>query len=156
MAGFKPYKVDLISELGLEIPKSRRREANEAAAEYLKEAMLEYIGEAKSPVAGGKWTRSLTPGYKAKKGELSSSDFANLELTGEMLDSLSVDANSKSITVDVAQDQYGKAEGHNTGLYGKSSRIRPRQFMPQGNETFKKSIMQGLKEILSEFEDGEE
>lgn len=155
MAGFKPYTFDVLDELGLEIPRNKRREALEAAAELLKVEMLDYIGSGKSPVSGGKWVRSLTPAYAEQKAEDSSADFANLERTGDLLDSLTVEPKGQALVIDVGEDQYGKAEGHITGVYGEhSKRERPRQFMPQGEETFKRDIMRKLKEVLAEFEDG--
>lgn len=157
MAAFKPYKFDPIKELELDIPKSKRREALEVAARFLKEAMLDYIGEAKSPVAGGKWVRKLEPEYKKKKIEESGVDFANLELSGDLLDSISVDVEKSKIVIDVGEDEYGKSEGHITGVYGDNSKkVKPRQFMPQGKETFKKPILEDLKALLREFEDGED
>lgn len=153
----KPWKFKPLEELGIEIPRGARREALEAAAEYIRTAMLDYIGSGTSPVSGGKWVRSLTKEYAAKKGEESSAGFANLELSGDLLDSLTVEAISgTTITVDVGSDERDKAEGHLTGLYGKNSRIRPRQFMPQDNQRLKKDILQGVKDILKEYEsDGE-
>lgn len=149
----KPYKFNPIKDLDLQIPKDKRREALQAAADLIKTEMLDYIGEGKSPVSGGKWIRGLTKEYAKKKSEESGADFANLELSGDLLDSLSVEATSSSITIDVGSDQKDKAEGHLSGLYGEHSRIRPRQFMPQGDETFKRSIISKLKDLLSDFED---
>lgn len=153
----KAWKFKPLEELGIEIPRNARREALEAAADYIRTAMLDYIGEGKSPVSGGKWTRSLTKEYAEKKSSESSAGFANLELSGDLLDSLTVTAVSgNTISVDVSSEERGKAEGHLTGLYGKNSRIRPRQFMPQGEERLKKDILQGVKDILKEYEsDGE-
>lgn len=154
MAKFKPFKIDVLDELDIKIPRSKRREALEAAAETLKTAMLDYIGEGNTPVSGGRWIRSLTRKYAEKKSEESSVDFANLELTGELLDSISVDVKGSKLIIDVDPDQYGKAEGHITGEYGKHWKKRkPRQFMPQGNEKFKRDIMQQVKDTLMDFED---
>lgn len=151
---FKPYELDIFEELSIEVPKSKRKEALEVAAETLKNLMLDYIGEGKSPVSGGKWVRGLTPEYAKIKEEFSSADFSNLEKTGEFLDSLTVEPDGNALLIDVGEDQYGKAEGHITGIYGEhSKRERPRQFMPQGEQTFKRDIMRKLKEALAEFED---
>ncbi len=151
---FKPYKFNPIDDLGLDIPARNRKAAMEAAAEYLKEAMLDYIGDGKSPVANGKWTRSLTKAYLARKGEESSAGFANLELSGDFLDSLSVEAEKNKIVIDVGEDQEGKAEGHITGLYGENAKKpRPRQFMPQKDGKFNRDILSNLKKLLSEYEE---
>lgn len=153
MAKFKPYQIDILKELNLDIPKDKQKEALQAASEFLKETMLDYIGEGKSPVQGGRWVRSLSPEYKKKKLEESGIDYSNLELTGGFLDKLSVDVSGSKIVVDVDADDYGRAEGFITGQYGESSKIKPRQFSPQKGESFKKQILNDLKELLSEFEE---
>ena len=153
MAGFKPYKIDILKELDLSIPKDKQAEALRTAAEFLKETMLDYIGDGKSPVQGGKWIKSLSPEYKKKKLKESGVDFSNLELTGGFLDKLSVEPKGSKIVIDVDPDDYGRAEGFITGQYGESSKTKPRQFSPQGSESFKKQILSDLKELLQEFED---
>jgi len=127
-------------------------------ASYLEEELLNYIGEAKSPVSGGVWRRGLTSEYKKNKAEESSSDFSNLELTGELLDSLRVKPSASSVTIDLGKDQYGKAEGHITGQYGdgKMKKDYRRQFVPQGSENLKREIVSNIKRILKEYEDGED
>lgn len=152
----KKYKFNPIAEFGLDIPQRNKKAAMEAAAEYIKEAMLDYIGDGKTPVANGKWTRSLTKAYLARKGEESSVDFANLELSGDLLDSLMIEADGNQIIIDVPEEEKGKAEGHLTGLYGENAKKpRPRQFMPQPGEKFRKEILSNLKKLLSDFEEEE-
>lgn len=153
---FKPYTFDPLEDLDIEVPKSARREAREAVASYLQEEILNYIGEGRSPVAGGVWRRKLTPEYLKKKEQESGAGFANLELSGELLDSLTVTVRGSKVVLDVGSDQYGKAEGHITGQYGdgKMKADYRRQFLPQGDEEFKKSIQDNIKRILREFEDG--
>lgn len=155
MAKFKPFKFDPIDELGIEVPKNKQKEALEEVATYLQEELLSYYGDANSPVSGGHWTRKLTKAYKELKGEQSSSDIANLELTGDLLDSFTVEADGSKIVVDVGSDQYGKAEGHITGQYGdgKMKKDYRRQFIPQKNETFKRQIISNIRRILKEYED---
>jgi len=155
MAGYKPFKFNPIKDLGLNIPKDRREEALAVAAEYIKEQMLERIGKGESPVANGKWIKGLSTGYKQQKGEFSSVKFANLEKEGTFLDSLEVLSDEKKITVEVGEDQEGKAEAFLTGDYGGNKTDKIRQFMPQSGKTFRRDIMAGIKEILSEFEDDE-
>lgn len=153
MAAFKPYRFNPFDELGVTVPRSARREALEAAAETLKIALLEYIGEGASPASGGKWTRSLTPAYAEQKAQDSSADFANLERTGAFLDSLTVEVVGSELVVDVGEEFYGRAEGFLTGQYGESSRIRPRQFVPQGDGSFKRDILREIKSTLKEYSD---
>jgi hypothetical protein len=153
---FKPFTFDPISELEIEVPRNARRDAREAVASYLQEELLNYIGDARSPVSGGVWKRNLTPDYAKEKAHESGAKFANLELSGEMLDSLSVEVRGSKVVIDLGKDQYGKAEGHITGQYGdgKMKKDYRRQFIPQGDESLKRSITANIKRILREFEDG--
>lgn len=152
---FKPFTFDPLAQFDIEIPRNQRKAALEEVASYLQEALLEYIGDGKSPVQNGAWKRRLTPDYLAKKSEESGVNFSNLELTGELLDSLTVDVRGGKVVIDVAKDQYGKAEGHITGQYGdgKMKADYRRQFVPQGKENFKAQIQNNIKRILREFEE---
>jgi len=149
----KPYKFNPIKDLDLSIPKDKQAEALRAASEFIKETMLDYIGEMKSPVSGGRWVKTLSTGYLKKKEEESGVSQANLELTGHLLDNLSVDVKGSNIVIDVDPEDRGKALGHLTGEYGKHSKEKPRQFMPQPGQEFKKQILSDLKQLLSEYED---
>lgn len=154
---FKPYAVNFFDELGIEVPKSARREALEEVATFLHQELLTYYSAGHSPVSGGEWRRKLTEKYREKKKRDGGSDFADLDLTDEMLESLTVEAKGNRIVVDVAKDQYGKAEGHITGQYGKGQMKKnyKREFLPQGDGVFKRGILSGVRKILKEFEDGE-
>lgn len=149
----KPYKFNPIKDLELDIPKDKQAEALRAASEFIKETMLDYIGEMKSPVSGGRWVKTLSTSYLKKKEEESGVSQANLELTGHLLDNLSVDVKGSNIVIDVDPEDRGKALGHLTGEYGKSSKEKPRKFMPQPGESFKKQILSDLKTLLEEFEE---
>ena len=156
----KAWKFKPLEELGIEIPRGARREALEAAADYIRTAMLDYIGEGKSPVSGFGKFPGYTKNYKDfKKGE-SSASTVNLELSGEMLDALDARVTGSTISVNVYGDAEleGKAEGNNLGTYGQADPIRgkARRFIPVGSEKLKKDILQGVKDILKEYEtDGE-
>ena len=153
----KPFKFNPIEDLDLNIPKNKQKQALQAAASYLKEAMLDYIGEGSSPVSGGKWVRGLTKGYKDQKREFSSSIFANLEKEGDFLDSLKVSISGNDLVVNVGKDQVGKAEGFLTGLYGENAKKEyKREFMPQGDGKFNREIMGTIKSILEEYEDSDD
>lgn len=155
----KPYKFNPLKGLDINIPRDQRREALEAAADYIKEAMLDYIGGGKSPVSGFGKFPGYTKAYKAAKGESSSASTVNLELSGEMLDALDVRISGNQLLVGVFGDAdlLGKAEGNNLGTYGQSSPIagKVRRFVPVDGESFKRDILQGVRDVLKEFEDGE-
>lgn len=160
MANKVSYKFDPWELTGLEKPKDKSKisEAQAEIADYLLEEALGYIGSAKSPVAGGEYKSSLSPAYKKLKSELSSNTTANLELNGDMLDALEVKKLSNGTL------EYGvfkksealKADGHNhSGVFGEST-LPKREFIPKEGQTFKRTIISGMKEILQSFEGEDE
>lgn len=156
MAAFKPFRFNPLKELDVDIPRAKRKAALKEAAAFLREQMLEYIGEGKSPVTGRKWA-GLSDGYKKIKGESSSVSIPNMEFSGKLLDGLSVDVSGDSLVIDVAEDDYGKAEGNYLGTYGQPKPVTgQRKFMPQApdkTKPFTNAILSELKKVLADFED---
>ena len=129
-----------------------KTEAKEEIAEFVIDSILDSVGEGKSPVKGGRWKKSLSSEYlKVKKG-FSSSGIANMELTGDMLDSLISKSKANSIEVGIfSKKEAPKAFNHNT----RQSKANPnpqRQFIPTEKEKFKRNIESGIKEILKDHE----
>lgn len=153
MPKFGEWQFDPIAETGIKVPKDKREQALEEVATFVEESVLKNTGDGRTSVKGGKWVRGLTEEYAKKKGEESSADFANLELTGDMLDTLKTGVRGKKVFIEVDESERGKAEGHLTGKYGKRSRIRPRQFMPVGGQELSPEIMNGVKRILKRYEE---
>lgn len=111
--------------------------------DYLKVSILDYVGDSRSPVAGGKFKKSLSPEYAEREGK----DNANLDQTGSMLDSLVFDISGTTLTIGIFdEDQAPKAFNHNTG-----DTLPRRQFIPEDGQTFKKEIMQGIDEVINEL-----
>lgn len=151
------FKFDPWELAGVEKPKDKRkiREAQEEISDYLLSEALGYIGESKSPVAGGEYKSTLSKDYKKIKEEISGSSKANLELNGDMLDALEVKKLSNgNLEYGVFKKSEAlKADGHNhSGVFG-DSKLPKREFIPKEGETFKRQIISGMREILSEFED---
>lgn len=137
---------------GLEKPKSKKdtKEALKEIAEFVRDEILQYVGDAKSPVSGGKWKASLSPEYKELKKEISGSSVANMELYGDMLDALEAKVVGNKIKVGwFSGEQAAKADGHNN-FSGESS-LPTRQSIPKEGQTFKRDILQGIKAIAKEF-----
>jgi hypothetical protein len=150
------YEFDPFKLTGVKVPKENREDALADVANFLREEALNYIGSGKSPVKDGPWKRSLSSGYKPKKAEESSSVFANLELSGDLLDALDVDVKANKLFYGVSGDQAGKAEGNNIGSYGRDEdESKARRFIPIDGETFKKPILDGIKAILKEYAEEE-
>ena len=138
------------------LSKENKRRAAKEIQTFIVEAVLADIGDGTSPVQGGDWKRGLSKDYKKEKGKVSSSVFANLELTGDMLDSLDVRiVSGKKMSLEVPASQAQKADGNNRGTYGKGTRTQPkraRTFIPyKKGQTFTKEIWEGINGIIEEF-----
>lgn len=155
MAGkkFGEWEFDPERETGITVRKEDRGQALEEVATFVKEQVLSRTADLKPSVAGGRWIESLTPEYKKRKLEETNVDKANLELHGDLLDSLKTGVRGRKVFIEVAEEERGKAEGHLTGKYGKHSAIRPRQFMPVGSQDLAKPIMDGVRRILRRYEE---
>lgn len=155
----KFYEFDPFEMFGIEKPKSRsdRSTAVDEAAIALKEFMLDSISKGQSPVSGGSWKRTLSKKYAEQKKEISGVAFANLELYGDMLDDMIVEARGDKIIVGFgSSEQAMKADGHNhSGLFGESS-LPKREFIPKEGGKFKREILTELKSIIEENLPGEE
>jgi len=146
------YEFDPFEETGLDRPSSKkdRSEALKQIADYVRDEILQYVGEGKSPVSGGAWKRSLSPEYKKLKEDLSSAGFANMELHGDMLDALEAKVVGNKIKVGwFGGEQAAKADGHNN--FSGDSELPTRQSIPKPGESFKRDIVQGMKAIAKEF-----
>lgn len=148
------FDFDPEEESGVTVPRSRKAEARAAVADYVREEVLSTVGGGASPVAGEKWKRDLSPKYKAKKAKFSSAGFANMELHGDLLDSVEVVVKGSKLRLKVGEDQNDKADGH-CNFSGKSKLPR-RRFIPNGKEgqTFKRNIIDGIRDVLVEFTEG--
>ena len=160
MAGEPKYEFDPFKETGVNVPPKRRREAAEAAAEYVKEQILLNTSEGKTSVQGGLWKKKLSPEYKKEKAEESGVSFANLELTGQMLDALDARVSrGNRIVVEISdREQAAKAEGNLLGSYGQPSpdADKAREFMPhKRGQHLRQDIIKGVKEILKDYADEE-
>lgn len=145
------FEFDPFKEVGMKVAKADRKDAKEEIANFVKEQVLSYVGEGKSPVSNGHWKRSLSPEYKKRKASESSSLFANMELTGEMLDSLDVVSKSgNKLSLEITgHDQVAKADGHNN--FSGKSHLPERDFIPKDGETLKRPILDGIKEIIARY-----
>lgn len=147
------YEFDPEELTGVKVPASRRDEALDEVADFVKESMLSDIGKGKSPVDGEGSFPALSDAYKKIKREKSSKVIPNLELNGDLLDSLDVRKKRKKLRVEVGADQDEKADGH-CNFTGRSKLPR-RRFMPKAadGQTFTGQIVSGIKKILESYDE---
>ena len=135
---------------------ARKAEAMDEIGEYLTQAILESVGGAKSPVKGGAYKRSLSKDYKKIKGKISGSKIANMELYGDMLDALEFKATGDTMEIGFLkggdQLQIDKADNHNKfSAKAKKTKLPERSFIPKAKQTFKKSITDEIRDIVSNY-----
>ena len=148
MANKVGFEFDPWELAGIEKPKTGRRAKKREMCELVLSEVLESCSKGRSPVRNGKWKRSLSPEYRKKKIAQGGSSFSDMELIGEMLDELEcVQKPNGNLELRIQGKQAGKADGHNNHS-GKSS-LPPREFIPKDGETFKRNIIDGLREIAN-------
>lgn len=129
------------------IPRSEIQSAKDAVGSFVVDAILTRVADGTSPVTGRKF-KELSKNYadKMKGGDRN----PNLELFGDMLNSLGYKPTKEGIAVGImSEDQRPKADGHNN-LSGKSS-LPQRRFIPATDENFVPSIRSEIDKILDEF-----
>ena len=148
------YEFDPFEETGLDKPISKkdRTKALKEIADYVKDEILQYVGEGNSPVAGVGSFKGLSPEYKKIKKEISGSVIPNMELYGDMLDALEARVVGNKIKVGwFGGEQAAKADGHNN--FSGDSTLPTRQSIPKPDQSFKRDIVKGMKDIAKEFLD---
>jgi hypothetical protein len=138
---------------GIEELKSKdREELLDQIGEYLKFAILDFLGSSKSPVTGETLDK-LSDKYSKKVGH----KWTNLEFEGTMLDALDFRLSKNNTTLDIGfftKDQAAKAYGHTTGMEGHPwlEGVTPeRKILPMGKESFDSEIEDGIDNIIMEF-----
>lgn len=129
--------IDLKEELK-GVPKSKQKELLDDIGELLVEQTLKYVSETKSPVDGYGSFQALSKDYKDKKKEETGSTKPNLDLHGNMIDSVDFKIEDGRIRLGVFGSEAPKADGHNN-LSG-DSKIPTRRFIPGKGEDFKSEI----------------
>lgn len=142
------YEFDPFEIVG-ERPKKDLRAIKKEICDFVTEEVLDYVASGKSPISGGKWKRGLSREYAKRKAEMSSALFANMELTGDMLDALEcVQTRSGKLELRIKGKEAAKADGHNN--HSGRSKLPPREFIPKEGQAFKRDIIQGIKDIVRE------
>lgn len=141
-----------LDELLDEVPEDDREDAALEAGEVALEKVHEYMDKRVSPVSGERNFRALKDGpYRDFKKSKVGNTKANLRLTGELIESMEVDADDSSFTLSVGGDKnnIAKSYNHNVG-----DTVIQRQFLPNDRvqgQTFKRSIVKAIKETIAKY-----
>jgi hypothetical protein len=135
------------------IPKTDRDDAKKEVGNYLLEAILSTVSKGESPVRGGSWKKDLSASYKKVKSKYSNKLIANMELHGDLLDSLEFKETKSGVEIGIFQkDQVPKADGHNN--FSGKSKLPERRFIPFKNQKFKSDILEEVAAIITNREVG--
>lgn len=134
-----------------DIPEESKAELLDDVGEYLVESILDYVGSAKTPVAGGSYDSTLSDSYA--KYHKAGDTLANLDLNGDMLSALTFEPDYETGTIKIGifdEGQAIKAYNHNVG-----DTLPQRQFIPEEDQLFKAEILRGVKRILDEYREAD-
>ena len=135
-------------DLELEAPKSVQAKIKRDVGEFIVSEILGSLNESHSPVAGEKWP-GLSKGYKKIKVAQGGTTTPDMQLSGDMLDSLKFKPTSEGIEVGFFGKEAAKADGHNK-LSGRENFTPQRRFLPEEGQSFLKSIEKGIEEIIAD------
>ena len=131
-----------------QIPDNRQDQAKQDVGEFVRDEIFRFVSRGNSPVAGRGAFQRLNKEYA--DNEKGGNRTANLELKGDMLDSLEFELTSRGIEIGIFDsDEQGKADGHNN--FSGDSKLPTRRFIPDENEDFNGRIMTGVRQILNQY-----
>ena len=139
---FNPFEAT-----GAELPEGAdKADALEEAAQFLREEVLNYMGNENSPVAGHGAFPKLSKEYARRKREAGHPAVPNLEFDGDLKDAIQVYPKGNRLVIEVTGAEGAKADGH-CNLSGDSS-LPLRRFIPDDGEQFKRPILEGIARII--------
>ena len=138
------------------MPESQKSLVLDDVGEFLVASILRKVSEGKSPVDGFGSFEKLNKKYA--KDFKSGDRTPNLELTGDLLDSLEYRTSGDGLEIgyfdNAGEKTLGKADGHNN--FSGKSQLPTRRFIPKDDELFISSIQNEIESIISEYERDEE
>lgn len=156
MAIDKVSKIINLNDFGFDKIKNSadRTEAKKEIGDLIVNEILRYVQDGSSPVSGYRQFKKLNKEYA--KEEKGGNTTPNMELNGDMLDSLKFESRRGSdIEVGIFKSsQVGKADGHNN--FSGDSKLPLRRFIPDENESFKREIESKIKTIINDYASGRE
>ncbi len=137
--------------------KKNKAQLKELIGNYLLDAIFSDTSQSKSPVTGNRFVPLQSKSYKRIKKKKRGHSRADLRLFEKMLPSLKVKNTVAGIKIEITKDkEMKKAHNHNLGVT-----VPARPFLPNdgdgtpvvpkklGGDVFRKSIMDGIDDLLS-------
>jgi hypothetical protein len=106
------------------------------------------VADSKSPVDGSSF-QALSKDYGDKKQTETGSRKPNLDLTGEMLNSLDYKIVGDKLEIGVYGEDAPKADGHNN--FSGKSKLPKRQFLPESGQAFDDSIKSLIADTVEQY-----
>lgn len=132
----------------LPIPESVKTQVREDVGQFLIESILKSVSDGKSPIEGESWPK-LSKKYKARKEAEGLPGVANMEESGDMLDSLMFKKSDDGVELGFFGAEAPKADGHNK-FSGKENNTPQRRFLPGEGESFSEEIQTGAQKIIAD------
>lgn len=130
-------------DLPANLPADVKNDIKDEVGSFLVDSILDYVGEGRSPVTG-RGFKQLDKEYADR--EKGGRTLANLDLEGDMLNSLIYRKTGDGVDVGIFDDsQTPKAFNHNTG-----DTLPKRQFIPDESENFVGDIKKGVEKIVKD------
>jgi len=138
--------VSSLSDLNLS--ESAKQRVKENVGDFLVESVLQTLRKAESPVAGESFA-PLSPKYKKFKMGEGDSGTPNMELYGDMLDSLTYKETDDGIELGFFDSEAWKADGHNK-FSGEENNTPQRRFLPAEGDKFVSNIQNEVNKIIAD------
>lgn len=139
-------ELDLTSDLN--VSDQIKAKIKRDVGDFLVEQVLLTTQSAKSPVQGEGWPK-LSKEYREFKKDEGATPEANMELTGEMMDSLTYHVTEEGIKLGFFDSEAAKADGHNK-LSGRENNAPKRRFLPDEGQKFKQEIESEIDKIIAD------
>ena len=139
-------EIDIVSDVVA--PRKVKDKIIDEVGNFLFEQTLDSVGSAKSPVSGEHF-KALSPSYREFKKKHHGPGIPNLELEGDMLDSLDFKKTADGIKIGhFHTSEAAKSDGHNN-FSGKSS-LPKRRYLPIEGQKYKRDIIKEVKKIIAD------
>ncbi len=140
-------EIDLFSD-NPSISEDTKARVTDRVGMFLVEQILSSVATQQSPVEGEAWP-TLSSEYRKYKKSQGATPVANMELTGDMLNSLTYRPTAKGVEVGVFGSEAPKADGHNK-FSGLENNTPQRRFLPGEGQEFRGGIQSEVDAIIAE------